>query len=54
MLSWALTFFVLALIAAALGFGVLSGTAMTIAKICIAVFLILAVISLVTGRRVPS
>jgi len=51
MLSWALTFLVLALIAGILGFGVLAGTAMWIAKVCLLVFLVLFVISLVTGRR---
>ncbi len=53
MLSWALTFIVIALIAAVLGFGVLAGTAMWIAKVCFVVFLVLFVISLITGRRGP-
>lgn len=52
MLSWGMTFLILALIAAVLGFGALTGVAMTAAKICIGVFLVLAVISMVTGRRV--
>lgn len=52
MLSWGLTFLILALVAAVLGFGVLSGTAMTAAKICIGVFLVLAVLNLVRGRRI--
>jgi len=54
MLSWGITFLVLALIAAVPGFGVLSGAAMTAAKVCIGVFLILAVVSMITGRRVTS
>lgn len=54
MLSWGITFLILALIAAVFGFGVLSGTAMTAAKICIGVFLVLAVISMVTGKQVNS
>ncbi len=54
MLSWGITFLVLALIAAVLGFGVLSGAAMTAAKVCIGVFLVLAVISMITGRRVTG
>ena len=53
MLSWALTFLVIALIAAVLGFGVLAGTAMSIAKILFVVFIVLFVISLVMGRRGP-
>lgn len=51
MLSWALTFLVIALIAAALGFGAVAGTAASIAKICFFVFLVLAVVSLLVGRR---
>ena len=54
MLSWGITFLVLALIVAVLGFGVLSGAAMTAAKVCIGVFLVLAVISMITGRRVTG
>ena len=53
MLSWALTFIVIALIAAVLGFGVLAGTAMWIAKVCFVVFLVLFVISFITGRKGP-
>tara|TARA_R110002073_G_scaffold149182_2_gene302659 strand:+ start:345 stop:599 length:255 start_codon:yes stop_codon:yes gene_type:complete len=53
MLGWALTFLVIALIAAALGFGVVAGTAASIAKILFVVFLVLFVISLVMGRRGP-
>ena len=53
MLSWALTFIVVALIAGVLGFGVLAGTAMYIAKICFVLFLILFLISVITGRKGP-
>jgi uncharacterized membrane protein YtjA (UPF0391 family) len=52
MLSWALTFLVLALIAGLLGFTSLFGLSLGIAKILFFVFLVLLVISLVTGRRV--
>ena len=45
MLSWALTFLILALIAGVLGFGVVAGTAAYIAKILFVVFLILLVVS---------
>ncbi len=54
MLSWAVTFLVIALIAAVLGFGVIAGTAASIAKILFLLFLILFVVSLVLGRtRAP-
>ena len=54
MLHWTLVFLVVALVAAALGFGALAGTAATIAKILFGVFLIFWLISLVTrgGRKV--
>lgn len=50
MLSYAVIFLVVALIAGVLGFGVVAGTAATIAKICFVVFLILFVVSLIRGR----
>jgi uncharacterized membrane protein YtjA (UPF0391 family) len=54
MLRWALIFLVVALIAAALGFGGLAGTAVGIAKILFFVFLVLflvsAVMHLLRGR----
>jgi uncharacterized membrane protein YtjA (UPF0391 family) len=53
MLSWALTFLVIALIAAALGFGGLSGTAMYIAQVLFFVFLVLFIISLIVPRVRP-
>jgi uncharacterized membrane protein YtjA (UPF0391 family) len=59
MLGWALTFLVVALIAAVLGFGGIAGTAIEIAKIiffvAIVLFLVSAVIGLVRGRsgRMP-
>ena len=46
MLHYAVVFFIVAIIAAVLGFGVIAGTAAWIAKICFVVFLILAVLSL--------
>jgi uncharacterized membrane protein YtjA (UPF0391 family) len=49
MLSWALTFFVLALIAAIFGFGGIAAGAAEIAKILFILFLVLFVISLFTG-----
>jgi len=54
MLSWALTFLVIALIAGVLGFGVVAGTAASIAKVLFLLFLVLFVVSLVLGRtRTP-
>jgi uncharacterized membrane protein YtjA (UPF0391 family) len=47
MLGWALTFLVIALIAAALGFGGIAGAAAGIAKIIFFVFLALLLVSLV-------
>jgi uncharacterized membrane protein YtjA (UPF0391 family) len=53
MLSWALLFLVIALIAGVLGFGVVAGTAAWIAKVLFVVFLVLFLVSLLFGRRVP-
>ncbi len=54
MLSWALTFLVLALVAGVLGATGIAGLSMNIAWILIVVFLVLFVISLVMGRRGPG
>ena len=51
MLSWTITFLVIALIAAFLGFAGIAGAAAGIAKILFFVFLIAFVITLVMGRR---
>jgi uncharacterized membrane protein YtjA (UPF0391 family) len=53
MLSWALTFLVIALIAAVLGFGALEGTAMYIAQVLFFVFLVMFLISLIVPRVRP-
>ncbi len=50
MLSWALFFFVIAIVAAILGFGGIAGAASGIAQLLFVGFLILAVVVLVTGR----
>jgi uncharacterized membrane protein YtjA (UPF0391 family) len=47
MLSWALTFLVVALIAGLLGFTSIAGAAMGVAKIVFMIFLVLFVVSLV-------
>ncbi|MBP9855585.1 MAG: DUF1328 domain-containing protein [Candidatus Omnitrophica bacterium] len=51
MLNWAVTFFVIAIIAAVFGFTNISGSAIDIAKILFVVFLILAIFSFLTGRK---
>jgi uncharacterized membrane protein YtjA (UPF0391 family) len=55
MLGWVITFFILAVLAAVLGFGGLAGTFAEIAKFIAVLFVIVFVISLVyhmvTGRR---
>lgn len=50
MLSWSLTFLIIALIAAALGFGGIAGTAVGIAKVLFFVFIVLFFVSLIFGR----
>ena len=50
MLSGSITFLIIALVAAVLGFGVIAGTAAMIAKVLFVIFLILFVVSLVRGR----
>ena len=53
MLSWALTFLVVALIAGILGFGVIAGEAAWVAHVLFVVFLVLFLVSAISGRRVP-
>lgn len=56
LLHWMITFFVLAVLAAILGFGGIAGTFAGIAKFLAVLFVVLFVISLlynmITGRRV--
>ncbi|XSG82717.1 MAG: DUF1328 domain-containing protein [Methyloligella sp. ZOD6] len=49
MLGWALTFLIIALIAAALGFGGLAGTAVGIAKLIFVVALVLFALTIVAN-----
>ncbi|MDF3214448.1 DUF1328 domain-containing protein [Mesorhizobium sp. M7A.F.Ca.CA.001.09.2.1] len=49
MLYWALVFFVVAIIAGALGFGGIAGTSVGIAKILFFIFLAFLIISLLAG-----
>ena len=57
MLSWVVTFLVVALIAGILGFGGVAGASIEIAKIiffvAILLFLVSAVVGLLRGRRAP-
>ena len=50
-MHWAAVFFVIALLAAIFGFGGIAASAAGIAKILFGVFLVLAVVSLIFGRR---
>jgi uncharacterized membrane protein YtjA (UPF0391 family) len=54
MLYWAVVFFVIALIAALFGFGGIAAGAVSIAKLLFVVFLILAVVAFILGRRIPT
>ena len=51
MLYWAVIFFIIAIIAAVLGFFALASDAAWIAKILFFAFLIAAIVSAVVGRR---
>ena len=51
MLSWALAFLVIALLAALLGFGDIAGTAAWTAKGLFAIFLVLSLVALICGRK---
>ena len=58
MLNWVITFFILAVLAAFLGFGGLAGTFSQIAEFLAVLFVVLFVTSLIysmiTGRRAPT
>lgn len=54
MLNYAVLFLIIALIAGALGFGVVGGMAYGAAKIFFFVFLVLAVLSFLSGRRINT
>jgi uncharacterized membrane protein YtjA (UPF0391 family) len=54
MLSYSLSFLVLAIVAGFLGFGIIAGTAAWIAKVLFGVFIVLFFVSLLTGRRTPA
>ena len=58
MLNWVITFFILAVLAAFLGFGGLAGTFSQIAEFLAVLFVVLFVASLIysmiTGKRAPT
>lgn len=53
MINWAVTFLIIAIIAAVLGFSGIAGTAVNIAWILFVVGLVLAVVFFLVGRRPP-
>jgi uncharacterized membrane protein YtjA (UPF0391 family) len=53
MLRYAVIFLIIGLIAGLFGFWQLEGTALWIAEILAVVFIIIFVVSLITGRRSP-
>jgi uncharacterized membrane protein YtjA (UPF0391 family) len=53
MISWAVTFFIIAIIAAVLGFSGIAGTAVNLAWIFAVIGLVLAIVFAVRGRRPP-
>ena len=54
MLSWSLSFLIVAILAGLFGFWGVAGTATDIAKVLFFFFLIAFVVSLVLGRRRPT
>ncbi|MDZ4261588.1 MAG: DUF1328 domain-containing protein [Pseudomonadota bacterium] len=51
MISWAVTFLIIAIIAGVLGFSGIAGTATSIAWILFVVGLVLALVFMLTGRK---
>jgi len=51
MLHYAVTFFIIAIIAAVLGFTSIAGSAIEIAKILFVVFLIISIVLFIFGKR---
>jgi uncharacterized membrane protein YtjA (UPF0391 family) len=51
MLSYTVLFLIIAIVAGALGFGVIAGTAAMIARVLFLIFLVLFVFSLVRGSK---
>ena len=51
MLNYAVIFFLVAILAGVLGFGVIAGTAASIAQVLFVIFLVLFIASLFRGRK---
>ena len=51
MLNWTLTFLVIAIVAAVFGFGGIAAEATGIARILFLLFIVLFIVSFITGRR---
>lgn len=51
MLGWAATFFIISIISALFGFTRIAGSAMDIAKVLFFIFLVLAIIIFVFGKK---
>lgn len=51
MLRWSISFFVVAIIAAVFGFSGIAASAEWVARVLFTVFLVLAIVSLFTGKR---
>ena len=51
MLRWTITFFILAIVAGLLGFGLIANLTFAIAKILFYIFVALFILSLVFGKR---
>lgn len=54
MFKWMVAFFVLAIISALFGFGLIANLTFGIAKVLFYVFLVLGVLSLIFGRRMTG
>jgi uncharacterized membrane protein YtjA (UPF0391 family) len=54
MLTWALVFLLVAIVAGLFGFGLIASAASGVAQILFFVFLVLFLISLIVGRRGPA
>ncbi len=54
MLYWAFVFLIVALVAGAMGFGGIAGTAAGIARVLFGIFIVLFLVGLVLGLRVLS
>ncbi len=54
MLTWALMFFVVAIIAGALGFFAIAGTAAWVAKVLFLIFVVAFLVALISNRRTPT